>query len=98
MGGDLGRKRGTVPPKFDSPCLRPPIFRRNTLYHNKSPYPILLKLHFRQSTFHRSIDEMTTKKIKNFGWKNRSLGLKKVIRKFGSYNKNKFWIRIFLVP
>src|SRR6218665_2393388 len=69
MGGDLGRKRGTVPPKFDSPCLRPPIFRRNTLYHKKCPYPILLKLHFRQSTFHRSIDEMTTKKvIKNSGY------------------------------
>src|SRR6218665_1659817 len=99
MGGDLGRKRGTVPPKFDSPCLRPPIFRRNTLYHKKCPYPILLKLHFRQSTFHQSIDEMTTKKvIKNFGWKNRSLGLKKVIQKFGSYNKKILDTNIFGPP
>src|SRR6218665_312235 len=83
MGGDLGRKRGTVPPKFDSQCLRPPIFRRNTLYHKKCPYPILLKLHFRQSTFHRSIDEMTTKKV---------------IRKFGSKNKINCGFEYFWSP
>ena len=65
MGGDLGGKGATVPPKFE---VRPmnsslPVFHRNTIYHKKCPHPsqgiLVIAFRSRKSAFHRS----TTKKM-----------------------------------
>src|SRR6218665_4230897 len=88
MAAQGRRLRGTAgewyPPKFemgDGPCLCSPLYFGNT-YIIRFQGSVIA---FQQAQYVVSM----TKSLKgghHFGWKNRNVGLKEVIRKFGSKN------------